>query len=395
MSGANATSPTQSHAHEPPEGDWLVSFGPRKLSEDQNDPDTHGKQPGLTRDQCIVYCVKLARDPLGITLDAGPEVEIIPSDFDYLSVEEVKGGITNRLYKVENTKNGAAVLVRIYGQNTSYIIDRDREYAICKILADNNISKRIYVLIENGRIEEWLEGFTLTQEDMYRSVYMNGIAINMKRLHSVSLSDELRSCLLMGENLKSMLWPTIWKYFDLCTSKQDKVKTLLGDLDLEALKLRIQEIEKLCLDTASPLVLCHCDLLNGNILVTPERKVRFLDFEYSCIMERAFDIANHFNEYPGFSCDWSKLPSKDTERAFAITYLSYNPPKGRVRGLDESRYIEVSSENVDDLIKEIQPFYLASHAYWGVWSIVQSLISDLDFDFASYALRRLGMIFQQ
>ncbi|EKX74086.1 choline/ethanolamine kinase, putative [Theileria equi strain WA] len=377
----------------PQEDEIFRSLGPRKLSEFNQNLEKDGKQSSVTREECILNSIKLASGPLGIPLDQCPKSAISTSDYDYLSVEEVKGGITNSLYKVENTKNGTAVLVRIFGPKTSYIIDRERERIICTLLAKYNISKRVYAPIENGQIEEWINGFTLPQEDMWKSIYMNGIAINMKRLHSIPLNGEIRNSLQRGDCKKSMLWPTIWNYFDLCTSQQDKVESILGKFDFESLKLKIKEIEKLCNDSESPVVLCHCDLLHGNILVVPDGKVRFIDFEYSCPMERAFDIANHFNEYAGFACDWSKLPSSDIERAFAKRYLSYIPSLDRARGPNEPRDLEVSSESVDDLVKEIQPFYLASHAYWGIWSIVRSLFSAIDFDFASYAQRRIDMVF--
>jgi hypothetical protein len=55
-----------------------------------------------------------------------------------------------------------------------------------------------------------------------------------------------------------------------------------------------------------------------------------IDFEYSCYGPRAFDLANHFIEHAGFSCDWSSLPGPEQRRAFYAAYLSSGDGDGRV-----------------------------------------------------------------
>ena len=40
------------------------------------------------------------------------------------------GGITNQLYKLEGPPEEAAVLVRIYGEDTDILIDRERDNRI-------------------------------------------------------------------------------------------------------------------------------------------------------------------------------------------------------------------------------------------------------------------------
>jgi ethanolamine kinase len=34
-------------------------------------------------------------------------------------------------------------------------------------------------------------------------------------------------------------------------------------------------------------------------------KLYFIDFEYGSYSYRGYDIANHFNEYAGFDCDYN------------------------------------------------------------------------------------------
>mgnify|MGYP002715763830 FL=1 len=43
--------------------------------------------------------------------------------------------------------------------------------------------------------------------------------------------------------------------------------------------------------------------------------------------------------------------------------------------------MDVSDEEVDDVLKEIRAYTLASHMYWGIWSVVNSVTALIDFDY--------------
>ena len=45
------------------------------------------------------------------------------------------GGITNLLFKLQGPKDEAAILVRIYGEDTDVLIDRERDNALFDELA--------------------------------------------------------------------------------------------------------------------------------------------------------------------------------------------------------------------------------------------------------------------
>jgi thiamine kinase-like enzyme len=45
------------------------------------------------------------------------------------------------------------------------------------------------------------------------------------------------------------------------------------------------------------VAVCPLFLLSG--------KLYFIDFEYGSYSYRGYDIANHFNEYAGFDCDYN------------------------------------------------------------------------------------------
>ena len=126
-------------------------------------------------------------------------------------------------------------------------------------------------------------------------------------------------------------------------------------LSIQKLSRELQWLQKELELLESPVVFCHNDLLSGNLVYDKDNnRVVFIDYEYGCSSYRGFDIANHFCEYAGFDCEWSKLPTKE----YQINWIS--------------QYLELmqSDENPETVYNEIQIFTLAAHLYWSVWAFV-------------------------
>ena len=133
------------------------------------------------------------------------------------------------------------------------------------------------------------------------------------------------------------------------------------------------------------MVFCHNDIHSLNVMVGVEEegveeggtRVQLIDFEYGSYGHRGFDVGNHFNEYCGFECREELYPSEELRRSFCACYLGADAP----------------AEEVERLLREAEVFSLASHLFWGLWGLLQSLLrgpapADADFDYAAYARRR-------
>lgn len=109
--------------------------------------------------------------------------------------------------------------------------------------------------------------------------------------------------------------------------------------------------------------------------------VAFIDYEYATPAPAAFDIANHFAEWGGFNCDFSVLPTRSVRRQFIEEYLN-----------SYTSYTKLSPEvdYVSRLFEEVDMFRGTPGLYWGIWALIQATISQIDFDYASYAEVRLG-----
>jgi ethanolamine kinase len=120
-------------------------------------------------------------------------------------------------------------------------------------------------------------------------------------------------------------------------------------------------------------VLCHNDLLVKNIIYNEKNEsVAFIDFEYTHINYALFDIANHFVEYSGVDTpDTSSFPAGDEQKRWLEIYF-------QTRGMNQ----QIIN---DDLYRLIKQFSALPYLMWGLWGLVQSQISQLDFDYISYS----------
>jgi ethanolamine kinase len=84
----------------------------------------------------------------------------------------------------------------------------------------------------------------------------------------------------------------------------------IAELNLPRLAEEITSLKAALSRIRAPVVFAHNDLLGANILQDMEGRVVFIDFEYGEYNYRAFDIANHFCEYAGFDCDYTRYPDK-------------------------------------------------------------------------------------
>ncbi|XP_016147914.1 choline/ethanolamine kinase-like [Sinocyclocheilus grahami] len=135
--------------------------------------------------------------------------------------------------------------------------------------------------------------------------------------------------------------------------------------------------------TPSPVVFCHNDVQEGNILMLDGRenssdKLMLIDFEYSSYNYRGFDFGNHFcewiydytyDQWPFYKAKVENYPNRQQQLHFIRHYLSE-----RVAPADQARIEE-------DMITEANRFALASHFLWGLWSIIQANISKIEFGY--------------
>ncbi|KAL1566111.1 ethanolamine kinase [Salvia divinorum] len=292
------------------------------------------------------------------------------SDF---SLETVSGGITNLLLKVSvREKDGSSVstTVRLYGPNTEYVIDRQRELQAIPYLSAAGFGAKLLGVFGNGMVQSFIDARTLTPSDMRKPELVAEIAKQLRRFHEVEIPG----------SKEPQLWNDISKFFSRAltlefddSEKQKKYEMV----SFEEINQEINGLKAMTDRVNAPVIYCHNDLLSGNLMLNDnDGKLYFIDFEYGSYNYRGFDIGNHFNEYAGYDCDYNLYPIQDEQFNFFRHYLNPDTPH------------EVSKDALSALYAETNLYMLASHLYWALWALIQAKMSPIDFDYLSYFFLR-------
>ncbi|OJI97385.1 hypothetical protein ASPVEDRAFT_79108 [Aspergillus versicolor CBS 583.65] len=335
-------------------------------------------------------------------------------------------GITNTLFKAINRKSGLteaeidkeAVLMRAYGNHTEILIDRERETNSHALLARFGLAPPLLARFKNGLLYRFISGRPATHDDLVTESVWRGVARRLGQWHAVlptseaspeptpekgdSLLDSVEVS-ADGQPVKTNdlnviqprrpgpnLWTVLQRWILALPASTEAQCERRRDLQTE-LERVVREFDTGNGLGEDGLVFAHCDLLSGNVIILPSEgssndgveTVNFIDYEYATPSPAAFDIANHFAEWGGFNCDYGMMPTRSVRRQFLTEYVrSY----AQHQGIPESSQQEI----VDQLCEEVDRFRGLPGLYWGIWALIQAQISQIDFDYASYAETRLG-----
>jgi thiamine kinase-like enzyme len=251
--------------------------------------------------------------------------------------EVLGGGITNHNLKVE--VDGELFVLRVAGKGTSLLgIDRMVELAATRAAAELGIGPDVVAFVEP-------EGWLVTR-------FVAGKSPPTERMREPELLARVAAALRAFHGR-----PAIPGSFDSFRVVETYRRTALqhGGHVPDAYERAHRIASRIeAARTADPPVPCHNDLLNANFLDDGER-LCIVDWEYAGMGDRFFDLAN-------FSIN-HELDAAQSELLLADYF-------GEVREEDK-RALE--------LMRFMSDFREA------MWGVVQSAVSELDFDFAAYA----------
>ncbi|XP_070569903.1 ethanolamine kinase 1-like [Ptychodera flava] len=298
------------------------------------------------------------------------------------------GGIMNKLfgcYLPENTRD--IVLVRIYGHKSELTMDRANEIEILQVLFKAKCGPELYCCFNNGICYQYIPGETI-DSDMVKSEKVYPLIANrMAKLHTVKPEDD-RKILSAG------LFPTMKKFYQMIPREfenEQKNRRFQENIpDYDQLGKEVEELETKLVPLNSPIVFCHNDLLLGNIVYEEQtRDVAFIDFETAFYNYQAFDIGNHFCEFAGVDVmEFDNYPKKEFQLKWLKKYLSdwYT-----MSGVNK----HVTDMDVEKLYVVVNKFALAAHFLWGLWGLIQSAHSTIDFDYLGYSIQKIGEYFRR
>jgi len=275
--------------------------------------------------------------PLEDVLEAVPELR------DAQSVESLAGGLTNTNYKV-TAPSGARYVVRISGKDTGLLaIDRTNEAHNTIAAAETGVGAQVVAVLpqHDAIVFEFLDGEVMDAEKLRRGDRLQSIATACRRLHG-------------GRRFL--------QDFDMFDIQRGYVRVVsehgfrLPDRYAE-FEPAVRELERAMRVRAEPTVPCNNDLLAENFIEV-DGVIRLIDYEYSGNNEPTFELGNIWSE--------SNLSLVQLEQLVGHYYgrpLRNKVARARLWGL-MSKY------------------------GWTLWGSIQDGISDLDFDFWSWAMEK-------
>lgn len=298
-----------------------------------------------------------------------------------IEVKGVAGGMTNYLYSASmpsSSHGPRTVLLRIYGNKTEKLIDREREIQNISRFSSTGFGPKLYGTFCNGYVYEYYEGRPVPPKELYEGKWNSRLGTELAKWHKQPLR--------AGEESPGV-WTTIEGWLAIVPASYgsaEKDRKLQETGGLEKLRAELALLKNICSKLNSPAVFSHNDLLGGNIIVNDKSDViKFIDFEYAGTNYQAFDIANHFNEWAGFEADYTRYPTKEVQYEFYKTYLR------------EWNGVQPTEKELHKLYVQVNKFALVSHFFWGTWALVQESISTIDFDFVGYAGLRFKEYFNK
>ncbi len=257
-----------------------------------------------------------------------------------ITLEALAGGITNHNYRV--TAGNRSYVARLCVEREILGIDRRNE-VICQRAAHSlGIAPAVVHHEQDVLISEYVPARSLIPEDVRNPACVPRLAAVLRALHDGWDT-------LTGEMLFFSSFQTVRTY----ARTSAELKATLPD-DIEGLLEDARELSH----RLGPFVptLCHNDLLPANILDDGER-ISIVDWEYAGIGHPLFDLA-------GVSANCAFSDTLD--RVFLAAYRSTQTASPR--DLQELRILKIMS-----LLRE------------ALWSVIQTVASDIDFDYEGYA----------
>ena len=255
--------------------------------------------------------------------------------------EPLDGGITNRNYVVHDA--GEQFVVRLCEDRRFLGIDRVNERLCAEAAAAAGIAPDVFYFEEGILVTRFVDGRTLTDDDVRDGALIKRLGARLRQLHDSTTT-------LTGELLFFCPFQTIRTYV---RTAREAGASLPSDMDeLVADSFTLGEF------TYAPR-LCHNDLLAAN-LIDDGNQLWIVDWEYAGIGHHLFDLA-------GVSANCGLSDSQE-----ATLLESYG------------------SAASDEDLRTMQVLKSVSLLREALWSMIQKVKSDLDFDYDQYTADNLA-----
>ncbi|HLJ18780.1 MAG TPA: choline/ethanolamine kinase family protein [Stellaceae bacterium] len=258
-------------------------------------------------------------------------------------VAPLSGGITNMNFRVD--VDGRSYVLRMGGAKTELLgIDRSIERAAAVRAAEVGVGPQVerFVEAEEWLITKFIEGRAIPIDEMRQPDTIRRVAGALRRFHGAGTipgrfdSHEVVELYAREAEQHGVRVPHAFA----------RARDISGDIRISRGR--------------QSLVPCHNDLLNANFL--DDGEIRIVDWEYAGMGDRFFDLAN-FSVNHGFD--------EEQDRELLVAYFGF-AGDAQLRDLRQMKFMSDFRE--------------------AMWGVLQSGISELDFDFDAYAAKHFARL---
>uniref|UniRef100_A0A672SGK2 ethanolamine kinase n=1 Tax=Sinocyclocheilus grahami TaxID=75366 RepID=A0A672SGK2_SINGR len=242
------------------------------------------------------------------------------------------------------------------------------ESVMFAILAERELGPKLYGIFPQGRLEQFVPSRKLSTDELSVPGIFAEIAEKITRFHGMRMPFNKEPKWLFG---------TMEKYMDqvlqLTFTREHHLRNFSRLLSYN-LPQEMDSLKCLLESTPSPVVFCHNDLQEGNILLlssrenTDRQRLMLIDFEYSSYNYRSVIFIKGPLDVEGSGNDPTLLLGYSHSCVCSNTGLKEDPQANK--------------------------FALASHFFWGLWSVIQAKISTIEFGYMEYAMARFDAYFE-
>merc|ERR1712018_678471 len=208
------------------------------------------------------------------------------------------------------------VLVRVYGNKTETLVDRESEIRNMQVLHQNGYGSQLFAIFGNGLCYEYLPGEILTLETIQDPKMYTLVASSMADMHKkVDLGPSVAR--------ESSMWFSMRKMVTQLSGKSLSFDRRFAEnnITVKRLKKEAKFLEQQMSGCTSPIVFTHNDLTLNNIIVN-DGKVYFIDYEYGDYNYAECDMAYHFAEMSIVNKEvMDNLPSEQFQLDYIKCYL--------------------------------------------------------------------------
>ena len=265
-------------------------------------------------------------------------------------VVSLEGGITNR--NVRARLGGEDYVVRLCGKDTAVLgIDREAEVQATRAAHALGLAPELvaYLPEHHCLVTRFVDGRPAKAEEIRHPPLLMGAADALRAFHAGGALRASFSPYRLGE-----------LYARETRARGGSVPAEFADASRLA-----QRIEAVLTHREHQPVPCHNDLLAANFLVGADGRVTIIDWEYAAMGDRYFDLGNL-----AVNNDFSERD----ELRLLETYWREPPTTRRIAALRLMRLMSDYRE--------------------ATWGMVQSALSELDFDYTAYSEKHFARLLQ-